>query len=95
VQERAIRTVDQARELIQLEIPHVSRAQIERDTCLGSRRAGLLEHRRRRVDADDGPARSASDGYRDSAVADSELHEWPVGFRSESDVKRNICRHPG
>ena len=50
-------------------------------------RTGLLEHRRRGVDADHRPPGRLRHRDRDPAVPDRELDERPVGLQRELDVE--------
>ena len=70
VQERAERAVDQRSRLVEREVAHVAFVQVELHTRLGRPVAGLLEHRRRRVDSDHPPAGRLRNGDRDPTVAD-------------------------
>jgi hypothetical protein len=94
VKERPEGAVDEARWLIEFEIAHVALAQIECDHCLGGRRVGLRQHRRRGIDPDDGPTGRTCHRNRDATIADGELDEWPVDVGREADVERHVLRHP-
>lgn len=93
VQQSAERAVDEARRLVQLEVPHVRLAEMKLDAGLGSALAGQTDHRGRGVDADDGATRFAGDGNRHVARADGELDQRPVRFAREVDIERNVLRH--
>lgn len=87
------RAVDQRRRLVEGEVPHVALAQIEVGVRLGRAVAGQIEHRRRRVDADDAPTCRQRDRDRDSAVAYRELDDRPICLSRESDVEGDVVGH--
>ena len=65
------------------------------DAGLGRVAAGLLEHRRRRVDADDRPAGRLRDGDRDPPVPDRQLDQRAVRLARELDVEGDVGGHAG
>ena len=93
VQERPERAVDQRRRLVQGEVAHVALAQVELHARLGRTGTGLLEHRRRRVDADDRPAGRLRDRDRHPPVPDRQLDQRPVRLAGELDVEGDVGRH--
>ena len=93
VQQRAERAVDQRRRLVEGEVAHVALAQVELHARLGRTRAGLLEHRRRGVDADHPPAGRLRDRDRDPTVPDRQLDQRPVGLAGQLDVEGDVGRH--
>src|SRR5829696_3881958 len=89
VQERAPWDVDQRRGLLELEVAYVTQAEVEQ---VAARTARVLEHRRRRVDADHpAPDRLRNrDGH--AARAYCELDDRPVRLPRELHEERDVVR---
>src|SRR3954447_25965391 len=75
MQQRPPGAVDQGRRFLDFEFPYVSFAQVELDSLLSCARSSLLEHRRRRVDADHRPARCPSNRERNAPGAYGKLDQ--------------------
>ncbi len=93
VQERAEWAVDQSRRLVEGQVAHVSKSQVEFYARLGRASPGLREHRRRGVDADNSPAGCLRDRDRDPAVAHRKLDQRPNRCARELDVKDDVGCH--
>ncbi len=93
VQERAERAVDQRRRLVNGEIAHVTLAQVKLYTCLARTQARLLEHGRRRVDADHWLAGRLRNGNGHTAIPDCKLDERPLCRARKLNVERDVGRH--
>jgi hypothetical protein len=93
VQQRAKRAVDQRRLLVEGEVAHVCLAQVELHTRVERTGTGFLEHRRRRVDADDPPAGRLCDRNRNAAAPDRELDQRSVRLTCEFNIEGNVGRH--
>jgi hypothetical protein len=93
VQERPVGAVDEARGLGELQIAHVSLAQVERHPGVGGRGAGLGEHGGRGVDPDDGATGGEGHGDGHPAAADGQLDQGPGRVDREADVERHVLRH--
>lgn len=78
VQESTKRAVDESRWLVEQKVAHVALAQIELHACSRRSATRLLEHRRGRIDTEDGPPGSERNRDPDTAVPDPELDERPI-----------------
>jgi hypothetical protein len=67
----------------------------EVDPGIGGAATGLLQHRRRGIDADDRAPRSACDVDGDAPAAHPELDERSDCFPPEADVERDVLGHVG
>lgn len=82
--------VDQGGRIIELELPHVSFAQVKFDPLLRCADSSLREHRGRSVDPNDALARCLGDLDRDPSIPNRELDQWPVSIMGKPDVERDV-----
>src|SRR5215212_5753301 len=73
VEKRTEGAVNEGGWLVEGKILHVALAQLEFNTGLRGAAAGVLEHRRRGIDADDAPAGRLRHRDRDPTVADGQF----------------------
>src|SRR6476646_10572000 len=90
MQKRPAWAVDQGRRLLDLELPDVSFTQVELDSLLNCAHSSLREHRRRRVDPDDTPARCLSNRDRNAPGANCKLDQRPISVTGKPHVERNV-----
>jgi hypothetical protein len=93
VQQAAERAVDERRGLVELQVAHVALAELELDAGRLGPFAGLLEHRRRRVDPDHGAAGRLGNRDRDAAAPDRQLDDRAVCRLRQLDVERHVLGH--
>jgi ubiquinone/menaquinone biosynthesis C-methylase UbiE len=93
MEESSERAIDQRRGLVEGKVTHIALMQVELDASLGRAHTGLLEHRRRRVDADHRSAGRLRDRDRDPPISDRKLDERPVRLACELDIEGDVPRH--
>jgi hypothetical protein len=84
------RAVDHPGGLVERRIADVVLAKVELDVGGGRVRAGLGEHRGRRVDADHPPSGRLGDRDRHATVADGELHDRSVSLARQPEVGGDV-----
>ena len=90
MQQRPPGAVDQGRRFLDFKLPYVSFAQVELDSLLNCAHSSLREHRRRRVNPYDTPARCLSNRDRNAPGANCKLDQWPVSITGKPDVERDV-----
>jgi hypothetical protein len=90
MQQRSPRAVDQGRRLVDFKLPYVSFTQVELDSLLNCAHPSLREHRRRRVNPYDTPARCVSNRDRNAPGANCKLDQWPVSITGKPHVERDV-----
>src|SRR5919202_3479777 len=90
MQQRAPTAVDQGRRFLDFKLAYVCCAQVELDSLLKRAHSSLLEHRRRRVNPDNTPARRLSNRDRNAPITNRELDQEPVSLTGKRDVERDV-----
>ena len=90
MKQRPRRAVDQGRRLLDLKLPYVSFTQVELDSRLRRAESSLREHRLRRVNPYNTPARCLSNRHRNAPGANCKLDHWPVSIAGKPDVERDV-----